>query len=217
MLLYASYTGTRRNKKALRVNAWRLLMSPDTLNVAKGKRAPSWDDGTPAKYALDNGAWGCHQQNRTFDAAAFRWAYDRIGAAADWIVAPDIVGAGHASLRLTESWLPRLQHRLVLIAVQDGMNPRDIDPLMGPSRGIFLGGSTEWKLKTIAQWGKYARRIGCYYHVARVNSIRRIRMAQCAGAQSVDGTSATRFAVNVPILTAPTRQTCLFARENAWF
>mgnify|MGYP003140233088 CR=1 FL=1 len=188
-------------------------MSPDTLNRSRGKAAPRWPDGTAARYALDNGAWGCHQQGRPFDGDAFAWAYTRIGAGADWVVAPDIVQAGRESLSLTRAWLNRLNHPLVLIAVQDGMAPEDVDPLVStPGRGIFLGGSTDWKLRTIAQWGKFAKRRGCYFHVARVNTARRIRMAQCAGAHSVDGTSVTQFPSSLSLLQDTVDQQCLFRR-----
>jgi len=214
MIMYASSTGTRSTLDALQARRWRLLMSPDTLRRSKGKRAQRWTDGTAAPYALDNGAWGCHQQGRPFDSDAFLWAFDRIGKNAEWVVAPDIVGGGLSSLGLTSRWLERLSHPLVLIAVQDGMTPKDVAPLMKPGRGIFLGGSTEWKLKTIAQWGNFARQVGCYYHIARVNTVRRIKMAQCAGAQSVDGTSAIQFPSTITRLQAATTQQCLFSRKN---
>lgn len=185
-------------------------MSPDTLKRTAGKRAPRWVDDTAAPYALDNGAWGCHQQGKPFDGGAFLWALERIGAGADWVVAPDIVGGGLDSLDLTSTWLNRIDHALVLIAVQDGMTPMDVRPLLTPGRGLFLGGTTEWKLKTIAQWGNFARQVGCYFHVGRVNTARRIRIAQCAGAHSVDGTSATKWASTIDLLSDTARQRCLF-------
>lgn len=213
MIMYASYTGTRRNKRALREHGWRMLMSPDTFNGSASKRAPRWDDDTPAPYALDNGAWGCHQRGVPFNGDAFQWTYDRIGAGADWVVAPDIVGGGLESLELTELWLDRLTHPLVLIAVQDGMEPEDVGPLMGPGRGLFLGGSTEWKLRTLAQWGNYARQVGCYYHVARVNTIKRYRACQYSGVHSIDGSRATRWSMDAGVLPSAARQLCLFNRE----
>ena len=64
--MYASRTGTRTTLDRLRAHGWRLLMSPVTLKDCKGKQAQRWADGTAAPYALDNGAWGCHQQGRPF-------------------------------------------------------------------------------------------------------------------------------------------------------
>jgi hypothetical protein len=61
---------------------------------------------------------------------------------------------------------------------------------------MFLGGTTGWKEETMMQWGRLAKRLGTYYHVARVNSWRRVSMCHEAGADSFDGTSATRFSKN---------------------
>jgi len=185
-------------------------MSPDTLKRCKGKTAPRWPDNTPASYALDNGAWGCHQQLKPFDVDAFLWAFDRIGANADWVVAPDIVGGGAESLALTRAWLPKLKHRRVLIAVQDGMTPSQIAPLIVDGRGVFVGGSTDWKLKTLPMWGEFAQSVKCYFHVARVNTIRRFRACQFVGASSIDGSRASRWAMDADFLPSAARQQSLF-------
>ena len=208
--LYASWTGTRRNLNALRENDWRLLMSPDTLQRCKGKTAPRWPDGARALYALDNGAWGCFQAGKPFDEEAFMWAYQRIGSGADWIVAPDIVGDGVQSLQFTKSWLPKLKHPKILIAVQDGMTPADVVPLLKNGRGVFLGGSTEYKLQSMPMWGRFCRARGCHFHVARVNTIRRVRAAQFAGAHSVDGSRVSRWSMDAGILPSAIRQMSLF-------
>jgi len=208
--MFASSTGTQSTLKALQRNGWKLLMSPATLIRSRGKMAQRWPDGSPAPYALDNGAWTCHQQGKPFDEDAFRWAYDRIGADAEWVVAPDIVGGGIKSLDLTCSWLHRLHHSRVLIAVQDGIEPHHVEPLMAPGRGIFLGGSTDYKLSMMVKWGDVAARHGAYYHVARVNTVRRVRMAQCARAHSVDGSSVTQFPSTLTRLQRARNQQCLF-------
>lgn len=46
----------------------------------------------------------------------------------------------------------------------------------------------------------YGRETGRHYHVARVNSGRRISLAKQAGADSIDGSSASRFALSLPRL-----------------
>lgn len=196
MIGYASRTGTRRNLAALREAGWRLLVSA---------RGVLRTEGFP--YALDNGAWTAFQRGEAFDVAAFEKAVGMLGAAADWVVAPDVVADRSASLRLTEEWLPRLDWcPRVLVAVQDGMTEADVAPWLGPRCGLFLGGSTEWKLARMREWGEVAKRRGCHYHVARVNTRRRIARAHEAGADSIDGTSASRFAVTVPELDAQLRQ-----------
>jgi hypothetical protein len=202
MICYASRTGTRRNLDALRAHGWRLLLS----------RVDKWNArGLP--YALDNGAWSDFQAGRQFDEARFEKMIERIGAGADWIVLPDIVAGGLASLDLSKRWLNRCLSicPLVLVAVQDGMSEVDLDDLVGAGVGIFLGGSTAWKLETMGGWGAYCRRKGIYYHVARVNTARRFRMAHAAGATSVDGSSASRYAASIRMLDLASRQGDLYA------
>jgi hypothetical protein len=197
-MAYAAHTGTKRNLALMAAAGWGLLLSP----------------GKPRDhrffYALDNGAFTAWQQGRSFDVPAFERHVERHGDGAQFVVLPDIVAGGLASLDLSLSWLPRLRGvgRRRLIAVQDGMQPADVIPHLGPDVGIFLGGTTEWKLVTLPVWGKVAREADAYLHVGRVNSVRRIRMCAMAGAHSCDGTSATRYALMLPRLDAAIRQQC---------
>lgn len=178
----------------LREAGWRLIVSA---------RGVLRTEGFP--YALDNGAWTAHQRGEPFDEGAFGRAVDLLGEGADWTVLPDIVAGGLHSLEVSLSWLDRVPGER-LIAVQDGMGPEHVLPYLGPSVGIFLGGSTEWKLATMRRWGELAREAGCRYHVGRVNTRRRIRMCVEAGAHSFDGTSVTRFAASLPKLEAERSQ-----------
>jgi hypothetical protein len=91
---------------------------------------------------------------------------------------------------------------MVLLAVQDGMTEPDIAPFVGPSVGVFLGGSTPWKISHMERWGTFCRSRAVYYHVARVNTARRVHQATAAGCDSMDGSSGTRFAVTIPFLQA---------------
>jgi hypothetical protein len=203
MIAYASRTGTRRNLAALRGAGWRLLLSPEGVLRTEG-----------FPFGLDNGAWSAYQKGHGIDLGKFERAVERFGGAADWVVAPDIVAGGLASLDLTTAWLPRLRHlRRVLVAVQDGMTPRDVAPLVSHRVGIFLGGTTTWKLGTMQRWGDWCASLGLYYHVARVNSAERIRAAARAGAASFDGTSASRYAVTVSPLDKARRQPNMFPPE----
>lgn len=191
MIGYASRTGTRRNLEALRLAGWRLLVSAAGVLRTEGFR-----------YALDNGAWSAFQQGTPFAEMAFGKALDLLGENADWVVLPDIVAGGMASLEFSLRWLERLQPfpQKLLIAVQDGMCPHDDREFLSPAVGIFVGGSTDWKLVTLESWSVLARRRCCYLHVGRVNSARRIALCAAAAASSFDGTSATRFAESLPNL-----------------
>lgn len=197
-MLYATITGTARNMAELRRCGFRLLTAP--VHLSRG--VPPW------KYAIDNGAWTAHQQGTEFDGEGFARMVDAMGEGADWIALPDIVCGGLASLDLSLSWLERLRGVGVplLVPVQDGMQARDVRDLLGADVGIFVGGSTEWKEKTMGAWARLARRHGAYCHVGRVNTQRRIAMVTAAGADSCDGTSATRFAVNAAPLARAAKQ-----------
>jgi len=196
-MAYASRTGTRRNLAALRDAGWRLLVS-----AAGCLRS----EGFP--YALDNGAWSAFSQGRPFSEPDFTRALARMGRGADWVVIPDIVQGGHASLEFSLRWMRRVldETERGLIAVQNGLTESDVEGFLGPRVGIFVGGSTEWKLSTLPAWCALARRVGCWAHVGRVNTARRIHLCSVAGATSFDGTSASRFAKTVPKLDHARRQ-----------
>ena len=230
MIAYASRTGTKRNLAAMRGaneaaqhDAWRILIS----------RVGAWrTEGF--RYGIDNGRFADFQaglkaglgESLPFNdemAAAFERLIDRLGDKADWIVAPDTVLGGMASLDLSKRWLNRVLATcpLVLIAVQDGMEPADLDSLVSTNVGIFLGGSTEWKEATMEMWGRFCASRpfphphgrdetppggGCYYHVGRANSARRIALAQASAADSFDGSSVTRYAKTLPALERARQQ-----------
>ena len=199
LTLYATLTGTRRNMDAIHLQGARVLVGPDQLSRFSG-RIP------PLAWAIDNGAWGCYQRGMPFDAAAFGLVLERWGHGADWIVAPDIVAGGLESLALSLSWLPRLARlATTLIAVQDGMRPEDLRPHIGGRVGIFVGGSTAWKWRTLPGWAALARSRGAHLHVGRVNSAKAIRACASLGVNSCDGTSMSRYAVNAPLLGSAAR------------
>ena len=196
MICYASRTGTRRNLEALRAHNWRLMVTPQRLST----------EGMP--YALDNGAWSAYCTGRNWDRRAFRKAVDTLGNGADFIVLPDIVAGGLDSLFLSLEWLDRFAGwpGLLLLAVQDGMMPAQVMPFLSKRVGIFVGGSTEWKLASLPQWAELAHKLGVYIHVGRVNTARRIRYCSGFGVHSIDGTSASRYADTLALLDFARRQ-----------
>lgn len=209
MICYASRTGTRRNLDALRAHGWRLLVS----------RAGVWRTEGFENIAGDNGAWSDYQAGRPFDEDAYDRFLEWVEAQAcsvDWLVLPDIVAGGMESLALSLRYLNRCRSvaPLVLIAVQDGMTPDDLSPLVGPHVGIFLGGSTEWKIAKMIEWGEFCTERGIHYHVARVNTLKRMYVAIAAGADSVDGSSASRYAVTLPMLASGARHQDLFSPKH---
>jgi hypothetical protein len=168
------------------------------------------------RYAIDNGAWTAYQRGEPFDEAAFLAVVDKLGERADWIVLPDIVQGGLASLEFSLRWMERLRGMpsRLLIAVQNGMQLDDVAPYLSPVVGIFIGGSTDWKESTSQAWGLLARRRNCHLHVGRVNSARRIHICAAAGANSFDGSGPSRFSNALPRLDRATRQPDLFAASD---
>lgn len=190
---YASRTGTKTTLANMRNMNWSILIS--AAGVLNTQGFENW--------ALDNGAWSAFQQQTPFDEDAFSRAIDKVGEGCDWYVLPDIVAGGMASLELSLKWLDRLRDlpERALIAVQDGITVEDVRDYLGPMVGLFIGGSTAWKLATLDAWGALARRKGCYLHVGRVNSLKRINACAQIGANSFDGTSIISFPDSITMLT----------------
>lgn len=201
MIAYASNTGTLRNLETFRKHGWRVLLTPDN---------PLRRDGL--SFGIDNGAWKAHCQSLPFDEKAFSRLVEKQGPLADFVILPDIVAGALRSLEFSVSWLPRLRGlRSLLLPLQNGMEPEHVTPVLRewPTVGLFLGGDTEWKLATMYQWGTLACATRRYYHVGRVNTARRIRLAAEAGADSFDGTSGSMFSCTVPLLQAAKAQASL--------
>ena len=179
MQAYAPTEGGRRNMEALRTHGWRLLLSPTHAALDAGFR-----------FAIDNGAWRAHQSGAPFDSAAFEKLVDRLGGAADFVILPDIVGGGADSLEFSLSWLPKLRNlKHLLLPVQDGMAALEVGMVLRQNVrvGLFLGGTTEFKLRELYAWGMVAHAWRRWYHIGRVNTIRRVRLCAEAGADSFDG------------------------------
>jgi hypothetical protein len=181
--------------------------------ISRGDRRAHWRTEGFDRIVADNGAWSDFQAGRDFDEDAYEKFLDWLPVTPDWLVLPDVVAGGLRSLDLSVRYLNRCAALapLVLLAVQDGIEPADVAPLVGPGVGIFLGGSTEWKLARMADWGAFCAERGIHYHVARVNTAKRMYMAAAAGADSIDGSSASRYAVTTPMLTYAAAQPDLFA------
>lgn len=181
----------------MRDHGFGLLLTPDAYQHHEG-----------FDIALDNGAYGAWQRGQEWNSEPWLKLLHKHGESCAWAVLPDIVSGGRTSLARSVEWFPRVKDLapIWLIAVQDGIDVQDIKPLVGGDVGIFIGGSTEWKESTLPAWGKLAAQTKCYLHVGRVNTNRRIKLCAMAGADSFDGTSASRFAVTVPGIAAAAAQ-----------
>lgn len=205
MIGYAARTTTARNRAFLARNGWRLMISA-------AESLGSFE----MPYALDNGAWKTFRNHVEFDADRFRRACDRVGEGADFIVAPDIVSGGFASLDRSLLWLDYClaRCRLVLIPVQEGMHVDHLAPFLCSSIGLFIGGQDDFKEGTLDDWADLAYRHSAYIHCGRVNSLRRILLCQQAGVDSFDGSGPAKFLKHAKVMDRGLRQSALVWRGN---
>lgn len=81
-----------------------------------------------------------------------------------------------------------------MLALQDYVHPDDVDHALCLENfdGLFIGGTTAWKLQTSAAWVDFGHKRGLPVHIARVNGPVRLQWAVNIGADSVDGTGWVR-------------------------
>lgn len=149
------------------------------------------------RFALDNGAYSAYANHLPWDGDRFYSYVHQIeerGLSPEFVVLPDIVAGGLRSLvRSVEhiEALPMAWRKY--LPVQDGMGKYDLIPsIIDRVDGIFVGGSTVWKWRTAKDWCEFAHLVGLDCHIGRVNSERQILAARHAGADSVDGSTASR-------------------------
>ena len=138
-------------------------------------------------YALDNGAWPAFKNGLPWDAIKFCKLWDwaaTLPRKPRWGVVPDVVTDREATIRQWRDWAPKLRNLYgwpLAFAVQDGMTHQDVP---ADADVVFVGGSTAWKRRTMADWCARFPRV----HIARMNTERWLWQCQALGAESVDGT-----------------------------
>lgn len=143
-----------------------------------------------SRFFHDPGAYRDWRAGRPFACARWdrdmRWMSNR-GIFPDFVVVPDIVAGGLASLTWSASWRDSVPAGFrAYLAVQDGMSAADVLPHLARYHGIFVGGTLRWKLATGGAWAKFARRHGLGCHIGRVGTAARVRWAREIGATSID-------------------------------
>ena len=136
-------------------------------------------------WAFDNGAYKDWTARTPFNEVKFLRAVEQ-ARDADFIVVPDVVAGGLKSLEFSEAWFPRLHGYTRYLALQDGMLPKHIAPVVQKYDGLFLGGTLPWKLATLQQWRNVTRKWGKPLHVGRVGTRRRALRCRAVGVDSID-------------------------------
>jgi hypothetical protein len=151
------------------------------LNPTRVTRTYEW-----LPFAVDNGRFAASACGKPWDGeqfVAYLHNVASMGHAPLWVVVPDVVGDADQTLRSWGEWSDRLSvfGWPLALAVQDGMTPQDV-----PSDAdvIFVGGSTDWKRRTMSMWCEVFDRV----HVGRINTERWLWECDEAGAESCDGT-----------------------------
>ena len=173
-MVYVGQTRSRKLIANLRQRGW-------GESTCRGELPPR---RTP--WFFDNGAFRDWRAGRPFDADRFMADLDWIAnldTMPDFVVAPDIVGGGAASLELSRHWCKQLAGFDAYLAVQNGMTP-GLDH--GGFAGIFVGGDLPWKLATGGAWVQWAHSIGLPCHIGRVGTPNRVHWARSIGADSID-------------------------------
>ena len=143
-------------------------------------------------FAIDNGAFS------GFDSKAFARLLERNKDCADkclFVSLPDVVASARRTLEIYKlnweyKWIPT-GYKRALVA-QDGIE--DLDIPWTDLDAIFIGGGDPWKdSKSSLDVVRAAKILGKHVHVGRVNTARRFKLFQEAGADTCDGTGVVRF------------------------
>lgn len=195
------YTAALPNKPCQKVidqiyPSMRYMLSPATVRSFGVSRHHIVKRG----YAIDNGAYGYYLRNQDFDDKAFYKLLDTWATGCDWVAIPDSVGNWEETKAMLDVWVPRLLEYKVplLVVVQDGCevdNYKDVHMLLNRMdiQGIFVGGTTDWKLSNIQRLSEVCKKYNKHIHVGRVNSVKRLKYCFYADVDSVDGSGMSRF------------------------
>jgi len=150
-------------------------------------------------YALDNGAFAAWEQktNTINEAtlAATRAEWQRLvmwsqscGTRPLWAIVPDVPGDAARTFADWERYAADLTRCPRALAVQDGMTPASVRALAIQPDVIAVGGSTEWKWATVAEWAREFPRV----HLLRCNVPSKLYELEEMGVESCDGTGWAR-------------------------
>lgn len=134
--------------------------------------------------ALDNGCF-----SSTWEEMKWKQWLQAQSVDALFAVVPDVVGDAEATLAKWSDYykfVKSLGFKAAFV-IQDG---QDVDSCPWDELdAIFIGGTTEYKLSHTARDITFeAKRRGKWVHMGRVNSYKRIKLADSWGVDSVDGT-----------------------------
>ena len=142
------------------------------------------------KWIADNGAYSLWLQGKPFDEDRYLTYLEKLELffpKPQFAVLPDIVAKGTRSLDYSMHWLTsdRLPSWRWYLALQDGMTPSDIDPVMNFIDGLFIGGTLGFKALA-KEWVELGNKYNKPVHYGRCGIHHRINDAYLAGCNSAD-------------------------------
>jgi len=146
-------------------------------------------------WALDNGAYKAYTDGVDFDEKRFlKTIVEKLPKGElppEFIVVPDIVGAGTRSLEFSLKWIEKLKNLNYnwYLAVQDGMSHKDVESVIHKFDGVFIGGTNKWKVSTGESWVKLAHKHNLPCHAGRIGTYRRIVWSMRINVDSIDSTA----------------------------
>lgn len=146
------------------------------------------------RVGVDNGAFTAWNNCLVWSGLEY---LDRLSQIADlcpdplFSVTPDRV-ADPDSLRFSLGWVDRMKSLYPrwpwYLALQDGMTPEGVAPVVGRFSGVFLGGTKRWKRRTAKTWAAFAEEHGVRSHYARCSTASDLNHARRCGYHSADST-----------------------------
>jgi hypothetical protein len=191
---YCAVPTAKKQLRYLNQYPWRYLISPFRPRIKFVDRCPG--------YAIDNGAWVFFNKQLEYDATLFLKDVYQYGDNADFVVIPDVVQNARKTLEISDYWIRQLSKYRLLFVAQDGISVQELEEFTKSNIGIFIGGSTEWKLSMIRPIADLCSRYDVLCHVGRVNTAKRLNLCVNGGAHSFDGSGMARFEETARIMTS---------------
>ena len=177
-------TGSGLNPKTIPVLSSHPMMgalaTPASLSLSYVKHFKNW--------GADN---GCFTKGDAFSLPEYLAWLDKmepIAPACLFATAPDVVADAKATWARSLPTFQLIRDRgfSVALVAQNGIESMDIQ--WSAFDAIFIGGSTDWKLSSASESVcREAKKRGMWVHMGRVNSLRRLEIAESFGCDSVDG------------------------------
>jgi len=188
-----AYVGQTRSKKLIKALAHAGIGECTCPDEFPPRRFP---------WFLDNGAYKMHSAGGPIEWTAFTDALRHLKywPQPEFIVVPDIVAGGWESLKLSLHWRHILADTSGLasreyfgtdgvnlyLAVQDGMDPFLMQSAISLFNGLFVGGTREWKWRTLSDWCAVGRETSVPVHVGRCGTLRGVAEAKMYNVDSID-------------------------------